>query len=60
MKELVLHYPKRGDIEIAFDEIKTHQCATLRGQAPTLLRSKTSRLVEQELYATVIVYNLVR
>ncbi len=59
-KELVLHYHKRWDIEIAFDEIKTHQCATLRGQAPTILRSKTPQLVEQELYATVIVYNLVR
>jgi hypothetical protein len=59
-KELVLHYHKRWDIEIAFDEIKTHQCATLRGQAPTILRSKTPELVEQELYATIIVYNLVR
>jgi len=59
-KELVIHYHKRWDIEIAFDEIKTHQCATLRGQPPTILRSKTPELVEQELYATVIVYNLVR
>ena len=59
-KALVVHYHKRWDIEVAFDEIKTHQCATLRGQAPTILRSKTPALVEQELYATVIVYNLVR
>ena len=59
-KELVLHYHKRWDIEIAFDEIKTHQCATLRGQPPTILRSKTPELLEQELYATLIVYNLVR
>ena len=59
-KELVIHYHKRWDIEIAFDEIKTHQCATLRGQPPTVLRSKTPELVEQELYAMVIVYNLVR
>lgn len=59
-KELVLHYHKRWDIEIAFDEIKTHQCATLRGQPPTILRSKTPELVEQELYAMVIVYNVVR
>jgi hypothetical protein len=51
-----LHFPKRWDSEIAFDEIKTHQCATLWGQAPTLLRSKTPELVEQELYAVVIVY----
>jgi IS4 transposase len=33
-KELLLHYHKRWDIEIAFDEIKTHQCATLWGQGP--------------------------
>ncbi len=46
--------------QIAFDEIKTHQCATLRGQAPTVLRSKTADLVEQELYAVLIAYNLVR
>lgn len=59
-KELVLHYHRRWDIEIAFDEIKTHQCATLRGQAPTILRSKTADLVEQELYAVLIAYNLVR
>jgi hypothetical protein len=32
----------------------------MRGQAPTLLRSKTPELVEQELYAVVIIYNLVR
>ena len=59
-KELAIHYHLRWDIEIAFDEIKTHQCATLRGQAPTILRSKTAELVEQELYAVVIVYNCVR
>lgn len=59
-KELVIHYHKRWDIELAFDEIKTHQCATLRGQAPTVFRSKTAELVEQELYAMFIVYNLIR
>jgi len=57
-KELIVHYHKRWDIEIAYDEIKTHQCATLRGQAPTILRSKRSDLVEQELYAILITYNL--
>jgi hypothetical protein len=46
--------------QLAFDEIKTHQCATLRGQAPTVFRSKTAELVEQELYAMLIVYNLIR
>jgi len=59
-RELVLHYHKRWDIEIAYDEIKTHQCATLRGQSPTTFRSKRPDLVEQELYALLIMYNLVR
>ena len=59
-RELVIHYHRRWDIEIAYDEIKTHQCATLRGRAPTVFRSKKPELVEQELYAVLIVYNLVR
>jgi len=59
-RELVLHYHKRWDIEIAYDEIKTHQCATLRGQSPTTFRSKRPDLVEQELYALLIMCNLVR
>ncbi len=59
-REIAIHYHKRWDIEIAFDEIKTHQCATLRGQSPTVLRSKCADLIEQELYAIIIVYNLIR
>ena len=59
-KELACHYHKRWDIELGYDEIKTHQCATLRGQSPTILRSKRSDLVTQELYAMLIVYNQTR
>jgi len=59
-KKIIIHYHKRWDIEIAYDEIKTHQCATLRGQMPTIIRSKRSDLVEQELYAMLITYNLIR
>lgn len=59
-KEIVIHYHKRWDIELAYDEIKTHQCATLRGQMPTIIRSKRADLVEQELYAILITYNLIR
>jgi hypothetical protein len=58
--EIVKHYHKRWDIEISYDEIKTHQCATLRGQAPTILRSKKAELVKQELYALLISYNMTR
>lgn len=59
-KELIIHYHKRWDVEISFDEIKTHQCARLRGQMPTIFRSKKSELVEQELYGMLIAYNLLR
>ncbi len=58
--EIVKQYHMRWDIEIAFDEIKTHQCATLKGQLPTIFRSKHCKLVEQELYAIIITYNLIR
>jgi len=59
-REIVIHYHKRWDIELSYDEIKTHQCATLKGQMPTILRSKRADLVEQELYAMMITYNLIR
>lgn len=58
--ELVRHYHTRWDIELGYDEIKTHQCATLRGQSPVILRSKRDDLVEQELYALFTTYNLTR
>ena len=59
-REIDLHYHQRWDIEVAYDEIKTHQCATLRGQSPTTFRSKRPDLVKQELYALLIMYNTVR
>jgi hypothetical protein len=59
-REMALHYHRRWDIEIAYDEIKTHQCATLRGQAPTTFRSKLPELVKQEVYALAIMYNAIR
>ena len=58
--EIAQHYHRRWDIEIAYDEIKTHQCATLRGHAPTTFRSKCGELVEQEFYAMVIMYTTIR
>jgi hypothetical protein len=49
-----------GRSRIAFDEIKTHQCARLRGQMPTIFRSKRPDLVKQELYALMITYTTMR
>jgi hypothetical protein len=59
-REIVKHYHQRWEIEIAFDEIKTHQCARLRGQMPTIFRSKRPDLVKQELYALMITYTTMR
>ncbi len=59
-REIARHYHTRWDIEIAYDEMKTHQCATLRGQSPTTFRSKRGDLVEQEFYAMVIMYTAIR
>jgi hypothetical protein len=59
-REMALHYHRRWDIEIAYDEIKTHQCVTLRGQSPTTFRSKLPNLVKPEIYALAITYTVVR
>jgi hypothetical protein len=58
--ELARHYHRRWVIELTYDEIKTHQCVTLRGQSPTTFRSRLPDLVEQELYALAIMYNVIR
>ena len=53
-EELVALYHERWEIEIGFDEIKTHM------NEPDLLRSKTANGVEQELWGLLLAYNLVR
>jgi len=50
-EEIVKHYHKRWDIELAFNEIKNRQCATLKGQLATVFLRDTAELVKQELYA---------
>lgn len=59
-RDLVRHYHRRWEIELAYDEIKTHQFARRKGQCQTVLRSKLPELVEQEIYGMVTVYNLLR
>ena len=58
--EWVLEYHRRWDIELAFDELKTHQSSTAQGTPRTIFRSLTPRNVMQEAYALVAGYNLVR
>ena len=58
--DLVLQYHRRWDIELAFDELKTHQSSTAQGTPKTTFRSHTPRNVMQEAYALAAAYNLLR
>lgn len=53
--EILAVYHKRWELEVGFDELKTHML--LRKEA---LRSKTVDGVYQEFWALMLVYNLVR
>lgn len=53
--ELIVLYHERWEIELAFDEIKTHQ-----RQQKKVLRSKTPEGVRQEVYATILAHYAVR
>jgi hypothetical protein len=53
--ELINLYHERWEIEIAFDELKTHML-----ERRECLRSLTPVRVEQELWGLLLVYNLVR
>jgi len=54
-EELIELYHERWEIEIAFDELKTH----MRDRSECL-RSKRPEGVEQELWGLLLTYNLVR
>ena len=58
--DLVRHYHVRWEIELAYAAIKVRQCARRTGQCPTVLRSKRPDFAEQEVYALLTMYNLVR
>jgi Insertion element 4 transposase N-terminal/Transposase DDE domain len=53
--DLAAAYQQRWEIELAFDEVKTHQ----RGPA-VILRSRTPDLVHQELYGLLITHYAIR
>jgi len=54
-EELVELYHERWEIELAFDELKTHML-----QRKECLRSKKPEGVKQELWGALLLYNLVR
>jgi hypothetical protein len=53
--ELAALYHARWELELAFDELKTHTCERLEA-----LRSKAPGRVEQEVWGLLLGYNLVR
>jgi hypothetical protein len=54
-KEIVALYHERWEIELGYDEIKTHLL-----QSELTLRSRTVEGVEQELWGVLTTYNLIR
>ena len=58
--ELADLYHWRWDVELAYDELKVHFMAVIHGKAKTVFRSKSPALVEQEFWAMLSAYNLVR
>lgn len=54
--ELIRLYHERWEIELAFDELKTHMIESRKNH----LRSKRPSGVEQEVWGLLLVYNLVR
>lgn len=54
-KDIVAVYHERWEIELGYDEIKTHML-----QNEMTLRSRTVEGIEQELWGVLITYNLIR
>ena len=54
-RELAALYAERWELELAFDEIETHQVANYR-----VLRSKKPDLVEQEIWGLLITHYAIR
>jgi Transposase DDE domain/Insertion element 4 transposase N-terminal len=58
--ELVVLYHERWEAEIGYDEIKTHLSTVAHGALRTVFRGRSPATVEQEIWATLALYNLVR
>lgn len=58
--ELAQLYHERWDVELGYDELKTHLGSTAAGTLATTFRGRSPAMVEQEIWATLALYNLVR
>lgn len=59
-RELALGYHLRWEIELAYDEVKTHLSTVQHGTQHTTFRSQTPKGVYQEAWGLIAAYNLVR
>lgn len=59
-RDLIGLYHERWEVELAYDEIKTHLSTVGHGTLRTVFRGRSPQMVEQELWATLALYNLVR
>lgn len=53
-------YHERWEVEASYDEIKTHLLGAACGTLRTTFRGRSPRMVEQEFYAGLCLFNLVR
>ena len=59
-RELAVLYHSRWEIELSYDELKTHLATVSHGTLHTVFRSKTPDGVRQEAYGLFVAYNLIR
>lgn len=59
-RELAVLYHERWEVELGFDELKTHLGSTASGTLDTTFRGRSPAMVEQEIWATLAIYNAVR
>lgn len=59
-REIVDAYRLRWETELLNDELKTHLSAAANGTCPLTLRSRSPELVDQEIFALLATYNLLR
>jgi hypothetical protein len=59
-QELAELYHARWEIELAYDEIKNHLAAPRHGAQDLTVRGRSPDLVEQEIWALLALYNLIR
>jgi hypothetical protein len=58
--ELARLYHERWEVELGFDELKTHLGSRATGTLHTTFRGRSPAMVEQEIWATLALYNMVR